>query len=115
MIEVAHISKFYNGKKVLDDVSLTLGKRETMCIIGSMGSGKSTLLRCMNFLEVPTYGEIWLDDDLLCSPDPYLHFDVIRLSNTYKKLFAEYKTLHDYFGTGVNRVMERLTEMKRGI
>ena len=34
MIEVAHISKFYNGKKVLDDVSLTLGKRETMCIIG---------------------------------------------------------------------------------
>ena len=31
----------------------------------------------------------------------------------YKKLFAEYKVLHDYFGTGVNRVMERLTEMKR--
>ena len=51
MIEVAHISKFYNGKKVLDDVSLTLGKRETMCIIGSMGSGKSTLLRCIAGLE----------------------------------------------------------------
>ena len=65
MIEVAHISKFYNGKKVLDDVSLTLGKRETMCIIGSMGSGKSTLLRCIAGLEFPEEGSIYIDGDPL--------------------------------------------------
>ena len=53
MIEVAHITKSYNGRKVLDDVSFSLGKRETMCIIGSMGSGKSTLLRCIEVLESP--------------------------------------------------------------
>ena len=47
MIEVKHISKSYNGKKALDDVSLSLGKNEVLCIIGSMGSGKSTLLRCI--------------------------------------------------------------------
>ena len=51
MIEVAHITKSYNGRKVLDDVSFSLGKRETMCVIGSMGSGKSTLLRCIAGLE----------------------------------------------------------------
>ena len=61
MIEIAHISKFYNRKKVLDDVSLTLGKRETMCIIGSMGSGKTTLLRCIAGLEYPEEGSIYID------------------------------------------------------
>ena len=61
MIEVAHISKSYNGKKVLDDVSFRLGKRETICIIGSMGSGKSTLLRCIAGLEHPEQGVIHIE------------------------------------------------------
>ena len=59
MIEVAHITKSYNGRKVLDDVSFSLGKRETMCIIGSIGSGKSTLLRCIAGLEHPEDGTIF--------------------------------------------------------
>ena len=61
MIEVAHITKSYNGRKVLDDVSFSLGKRETMCVIGSMGSGKSTLLRCVAGLERPECGTICFD------------------------------------------------------
>ena len=40
MIEVSHISKSFNGKKALDDVSFSVGQCETVCIIGSMGSGK---------------------------------------------------------------------------
>ena len=60
MIEVSHISKSYKGKKILDDVSLSLGEHETMCIIGSMGSGKSTLLRCIAGLEYPEEGEIYI-------------------------------------------------------
>ena len=67
MIEVSHISKFFNGKKVLDDVSFSLGKRETMCVIGSMGSGKSTLLRCIAGLERPECGTICFDGrPLIC-------------------------------------------------
>jgi polar amino acid transport system ATP-binding protein len=45
----------------------------------------------MNLLETPTYGEIWMEDKLLTPIDPYLHFDVIRLSNTYKAMQAKWK------------------------
>ena len=58
MIEVSRITKYYNGRKALDDVSLSLGKNETLCIIGPMGSGKSTLLRCIAGLEFPEEGTI---------------------------------------------------------
>lgn len=60
MIEVKHITKSYKGKKALDDVSISLGKHETLCIIGSMGSGKSTLLRCIAGLEHPEEGDIYI-------------------------------------------------------
>ena len=67
MIEVSHISKFFNGKKVLDDVSLSVGRCETLCIIGSIGSGKSTLLRCIAGLERPECGTICFDGrPLMC-------------------------------------------------
>ena len=67
MIEVSHISKFFNGKKVLDDVSLSVGKCETLCIIGSIGSGKSILLRCIAGLERPECGTICFDGrPLIC-------------------------------------------------
>ena len=67
MIEVSHISKFFKGKKVLDDVSLSVGKCETLCIIGSTGSGKSTLLRCIAGLERPECGTICFDGrPLIC-------------------------------------------------
>ena len=61
MIEISHISKSFNGKKVLDDISLTIGQKETIFIIGSTGSGKSTLLRCMAGLEFPEEGKILID------------------------------------------------------
>jgi polar amino acid transport system ATP-binding protein len=72
-------------------VSCEINKGEKVVIIGPSGSGKSTLLRCMNLLETPTYGEIWMEDKLLTPIDPYLHFDVIRLSNTYKAMQAKWK------------------------
>ena len=66
-------------------------KGEKIVIIGSSGSGKSTLLRCMNLLETPTYGEVWLENKLLTPVDPYLHEDIIKLSNTYKKVYESIK------------------------
>ena len=92
MISVKNIYKNFGDLKVLKGVSCEIDKGEKVVIIGPSGSGKSTLLRCMNLLENPTYGEVWVDDDLVTPVDPYLHFDVIEASNTFKKLFAEYKT-----------------------
>ena len=51
----------------------------------------------------------------LAIPDYCVYYPNAEDHEKYERLFAEYKTLHDYFGTGVNRVMERLTEIKRNI
>lgn len=91
MISVNNIYKNFGDVSVLRGVSCEIERGERVVIIGPSGSGKSTLLRCMNLLETPTYGEIWLDGKLITEPDPYLHFDVIRASKTYHSLFSAWK------------------------
>ena len=87
MISIKNIIKtFEDGVTVLKGVDCHIEKGEVVAIIGASGSGKSTLLRCMNLLTTPTFGEVWLKDNLLTPVDPYLHPEVIKASNTYKKL-----------------------------
>ncbi len=87
MISVRNVYKNFGDLKVLKGVSSEIQKGEKVAIIGPSGSGKSTLLRCMNLLEEPTYGEIWLDDKLLTPADPYLHPEVIAASKTYQNMY----------------------------
>nr|MBQ8890882.1 amino acid ABC transporter ATP-binding protein [Clostridia bacterium] len=89
MIEIKNIFKNFGKLKVLSGVSTEIKKGEVVAIIGASGSGKSTLLRCMNLLEAPTFGEVWMEGRLLTPVDPYLHEEVIEASNTYKKLIGE--------------------------
>ena len=91
MIKINNIFKNFKNTQVLKGVSLDVKKGEKIVIIGSSGSGKSTLLRCMNLLETPTYGEVWLENKLLTPVDPYLHEDIIKLSKTYKKVYESIK------------------------
>ncbi|HBF14430.1 MAG TPA: polar amino acid ABC transporter ATP-binding protein [Clostridiales bacterium] len=88
MISVKNLYKDFGSLRILKAVSCEVKKGEKVVLIGPSGSGKSTLLRCINQLEAPTFGEIWMDGKLLTAPDPYLHFDVIRLSKTYRDLTA---------------------------
>ena len=92
MIDVRNLYKNFGKTQVLKAVSTTVNKGEKVVIIGPSGGGKSTLLRCMNLLEEPTYGEVWVDGELITPVDPYLHPDIISLSSTYKKLIAEGKS-----------------------
>ena len=89
MLDIQNIYKNFDGLQVLKGVSTHVEKGEVVVIIGVSGSGKSTLLRCMNLLEEPTFGEVWMEGRLMTPPDPYLHFDVIRASRTYKRLVSE--------------------------
>ncbi len=89
MLDIKNIYKNFGSLQVLKGVSTTVDKGEVVSIIGASGSGKSTLLRCMNLLEEPTFGEVWIEGKLMTPVDPYLHFDVIRASKTYKKLIAQ--------------------------
>lgn len=61
MIEVKNIVKIFNGKKVLNNISINIEKGEKVVIVGPSGSGKSTFLRCLNLLEVPEHGEVWFE------------------------------------------------------
>lgn len=89
MINIKNIYKYFDDLKVLNGVTCDIKKGEKIVIIGASGSGKSTLLRCMNLLEKPTYGEVWMDNQLLTPVDPYLHEDIIMASKTFKKLYDE--------------------------
>ena len=60
MIKVEHITKSFGNLKALDDVSLEVKKGEIICLIGPSGSGKSTLCRCINGLEIPESGTIYI-------------------------------------------------------
>lgn len=91
IINAKNIYKSFGDVKVLKGVSLDIKKGERIVIIGASGSGKSTFLRCLNLLEEPTFGEVWCEGSLVTPVDPYLHEDVIELSKTYQRLFADYK------------------------
>jgi len=94
IVSVRNIYKNFGNLSVLRGVSCEIPKGERIFIIGPSGSGKSTLLRCMNLLEEPTFGEVWLDDRLLTPIDPYLHPSVIKKSKTFNAMLAggEYST-----------------------
>ena len=62
MINVENLSKNFGDLKVLKNISTTINKGEIISIIGPSGSGKSTFLRCINKLEEPTEGHIYIDD-----------------------------------------------------
>ena len=66
-LELHDIRKNFGRTEVLKGIGFTLEKGETLAIIGSSGGGKTTLLRCINFLEMPDKGELYLNGELLFS------------------------------------------------
>lgn len=61
VLDVAGVSKRFGDLDVLSDISFQVEKGETICVLGPSGSGKSTLLRCINWLERPDAGQIYLN------------------------------------------------------
>ena len=67
ILEVQNLKKKFGSNPVLKDVSFSLEEGQVLAIIGSSGSGKTTLLRCLNFLEAPDSGEIFVNGKQLLS------------------------------------------------
>lgn len=76
MIEVRNLEKSFGKLQVLRGINETIEEKEVVCVIGPSGSGKSTFLRCLNLLEEPTGGEVFLDGEKINVPD--VNIDEIR-------------------------------------
>ena len=65
MIEIKGLHKYFGDNQVLKGIDQSVDEGEVLCIVGPSGSGKSTMLRCINRLEEPTDGEIYMDGELI--------------------------------------------------
>ena len=68
-VELRDLHKSFGSLEVLRGIDLRLERGEVLCVIGPSGSGKSTLLRCVNLLEEPTSGEVYVGGVRLNDPD----------------------------------------------
>ncbi|MBN2651918.1 MAG: amino acid ABC transporter ATP-binding protein [Spirochaetales bacterium] len=76
MIEVKDLHKYFGKLEVLTGVNAQIKKGEVVSIIGPSGSGKSTFLRCINLLERPNSGEIFIDGE--CTTDKKYNINKLR-------------------------------------
>jgi polar amino acid transport system ATP-binding protein len=68
VIKIDNLHKSFGKNEVLKGITTTIEKGEVVAIIGPSGSGKSTFLRCMNVLEAPTVGHIWIGTEEVTNP-----------------------------------------------
>lgn len=68
MITVKNLHKKFGDNHVLRGIDYEIQKGEKVVIIGASGSGKSTFLRCLNLLEIPTSGQIFMDGEEITNP-----------------------------------------------
>lgn len=68
MIQVNNLHKHFGKLEVLKGITQHISKGEKVVVIGPSGSGKSTFLRCLNLLETPTEGEIFIDGECITAP-----------------------------------------------
>ena len=71
LLEVKNIKKNFGQLEVLKGIDFSLNRGEVLAIIGSSGSGKTTLLRCLNMLETPSEGQVYLNGELLYGVDEH--------------------------------------------
>jgi len=75
-IDVNDLHKYFGSHEVLKGIDFHVDNGEVVCVVGPSGSGKSTLLRCVNLLEVPTSGSIFVEGVEITDPD--IDVDKIR-------------------------------------
>lgn len=86
MIKVKNLHMSFGDLNVLNGINEHISQGEVVVIIGPSGSGKSTFLRCLNLLETPTEGEIYIDDELINTPKA----DVNRMRQKMGMVFQQF-------------------------
>lgn len=86
MIKVDNLHKSFGKLEVLKGISTTIKEGEVVAIVGPSGSGKSTFLRCMNLLEEPTSGHIWIGDQDITDPKT----DIMKVRQNVGMVFQHF-------------------------
>ena len=111
------IRQIYNGRAVLDVDRLAISRGEILSIVGPSGAGKSTLLRLLNFLEMPTEGELMFDDQSVPRDPP---LDLLRrVTTVFQRPVLLHRSVRANVAFGLQlrslpadgRVMESLAEV----
>jgi polar amino acid transport system ATP-binding protein len=120
VLMIKKLKKSFGSLNVLQGIDLEVEEGETIVILGSSGSGKSTLLRCINFLEMPTSGEIYLNGALVGNPRGegensriiYRESELCRLRTKIGMVFQQFNLFPHM--TVLENVMEgQVTVLKR--
>ena len=69
MVSIQHLSKSFGETEVLRDVNVDVKRGEVVVVLGPSGSGKSTMLRCINLLETPSGGHIYIEGQEITGPN----------------------------------------------
>lgn len=65
-LEIRNLTRHFDGRAVVDDVSLSIQPGQVTCLLGPSGCGKSTTLRMIAGVEMQDSGQIWVDGTLVC-------------------------------------------------
>lgn len=86
VVRVEHVDKIFGSLHVLHDISTEIHKGEVVAIIGPSGSGKSTLLRCMNLMEVPSRGKVYINGQDITAPKA----DILKMRQNVGMVFQHF-------------------------
>ncbi len=108
-IDVIDLHKYFGDNEVLKGIDFHVGNGEVVCVIGPSGSGKSTLLRCVNLLEQPTSGRIFVEGVEITDPD----IDVDKIRSRIGMVFQQFN-LFPHLSVIGNLTISQQKVRKRG-
>jgi arginine/lysine/histidine transport system ATP-binding protein len=106
-VKVENLHKSFGDLKVLQGISTQIGHGEVIAMIGPSGSGKSTFLRCMNLLEVPTAGRVYVQGADITSPKT----DIMKVRQNIGMVFQHFHLFPHM--TVLKNVMYAPTKVKK--
>ena len=107
-IEMNHIGKSFGNLEVLKGINLNIEKGQVVTLIGPSGSGKSTILRCINLLEKPTKGQVFIDGTDITVPKA----DIQAVRKNIGMVFQHFE-LFPHLSIRENLVLAQMKVLKR--
>jgi polar amino acid transport system ATP-binding protein len=96
IIRVEHLTKKFGKLTVLNDISVSFKQHEVVSVIGPSGGGKSTFLRCLNLLETPTSGAIYVEGTNICDKEVDINLHRQKMGMVFQQFnLLEQRTVID--------------------